>query len=73
MASLLTHHMNDLSKLTKYMDECKRMSINVLGPDLNESWIDYSVNNNNEIRFGLGAIKGVGSVAADSIINISLE
>ena len=68
MASLLTHHMNDLSKLTKYMDECKRMSINVLGPDLNESWIDYSVNKNNEIRFGLGAIKGVGSVAAESII-----
>ena len=69
MASLLTHHMNDLSKLTKYMDECKRMAINVLGPDLNESWINYSVNLNNDIRFGLGAIKGVGSVAAESIIN----
>ena len=73
MASLLTHHMNDLSKLTKYMDECKRMSINVLGPDLNESFIDYSVNLNNEIRFGLGAIKGVGSVAAESIINERLN
>ena len=68
MASLLTHHMSDLSKLTKYMDECKRMDINVLGPDLNESSIDYSVNNNHEIRFGLGAIKGVGSVAAEAII-----
>ena len=69
MASLLTHHMNDLSKLTKYMDECKRMGISVLGPDLNESWIDYSVNEENAIRFGLGAIKGVGSVAAKSIID----
>ena len=69
MASILTHHMNDLSKLSKYMDECKRMSIKLLGPDLNESWIDYSVNESNDIRFGLGAIKGVGSIAAESIIN----
>ncbi|MAQ47799.1 MAG: DNA polymerase III subunit alpha [Flavobacteriales bacterium] len=69
MASLLTHHMSDLSKLSRYMDECKRMSISVLGPDLNESWIDYSVNDSNDIRFGLGAIKGVGSIAAESIIN----
>ena len=68
MASLLTHHMNDLSKLSKYMDECKRMGICVLGPDLNESWIDYSVNDENDVRFGLGAIKGVGSIAAKSII-----
>ena len=73
MASLLTHHMSDLSKLTKYMDECKRMGIPVLGPDLNESFIDYSVNQDSEIRFGLGAIKGVGSVAAESIINERLE
>ena len=73
MASLLTHHMNDLSKLTKYMDECKRMGIKVLGPDLNESFIDYSVNQNNNIRFGLGAIKGVGSIAAESIINERLK
>ena len=69
MASLLTHHMNDLSKLSKYMDECRRMGILVLGPDLNESWIDYSVNNDSDIRFGLGAIKGVGSIAAQSIIH----
>ena len=69
MASLLTHHMRDLSKLTKYMDECKRMSIHVLGPDLNESWINYSVNDENNIRFGLGAIKGVGTIAAESIIH----
>ncbi len=68
MASLLTHHMNDLSKLSKYMEECKRISINVLGPDLNESYINYSVNQNNDIRFGLGAIKGVGSIAAEAII-----
>tara|TARA_B100001250_G_scaffold414550_1_gene453777 strand:- start:3317 stop:7798 length:4482 start_codon:yes stop_codon:yes gene_type:complete len=73
MASLLTHHMSDLSKLTKYMDECKRMDIPVLGPDLNESFIDYSVNLSNAIRFGLGAIKGVGSVAAESIINERLQ
>ena len=69
MASVLTHHMNDLSKLSYYMDECKRMGIKVLGPDLNESFINYSVNKSNDIRFGLGAIKGVGSIAAESIIN----
>ena len=69
MASVLTHHMNDLSKLSYYMDECKRMGIKVLGPDLNESFINYSVNKNNDIRFGLGAIKGVGSIAAESIIS----
>ena len=57
MASLLTHHMNDLSKLAKYMDECKRMGIKVLGPDLNESFINYSVNKENDIRFGLEQLK----------------
>jgi len=45
------------------------MTIPVLGPDVNESWINYSVNESNDIRFGLGAIKGVGTVAAESIIN----
>ena len=45
------------------------MSIKLLGPDLNESWIDYSVNESNDIRFGLGAIYGVGSTGAESIIN----
>ena len=45
------------------------MGVCVLGPDLNESFIDYSVNMDNDIRFSLGAIKGVGSVAAESIIN----
>ena len=45
------------------MEECKRMSISVLGPDVNESYYKFTVNDNNAIRFGMGAVKGVGSGA----------
>ena len=69
MAAYLTHNMNDIKKVTFYMEECKRMNIKVLGPDINESFYKFAVNKNGEIRFGLGAVKGVGEGAVEAIVN----
>jgi len=69
MAAYLTHNMNDIKKVTFYMEECKRMGIKVLGPDINESFYKFAVNKNGEIRFGLGAVKGVGEGAVEAIVN----
>jgi len=69
MAAYLTHNMNDIKKVTFYMEECKRMGIKVLGPDINESFYKFAVNKNGEIRFGLGAVKGVGEAAVEAIVN----
>jgi DNA polymerase III subunit alpha len=68
MASVLTHNINDLKKITFYIDECKRMGISVLGPDINESEIKFTVNSKGAIRCGLGAIKNVGTNAAEDMI-----
>lgn len=68
MAAVLTHNLNDIKKITFFIDECKRMGIPVLGPDVNESGFDFMVNNQGEIRFGMGAIKGLGENAVNSII-----
>ena len=68
MAAYLTHNMNDIKKVTFYMEECKRMGLKVLGPDINESFYKFAVNKNGEIRFGLGAIKGVGEGAVEAIV-----
>ena len=69
MASLLTNHMRDIKDITHYMEECRRMGIPVLGPDVNESFYKFAVNKNGEIRFGLGAVKGVGESAVTAIVN----
>ncbi len=69
MAALLGHHLNDLTKVTAYINECKRMGIAVLGPDVNESFPKFSVNRENKIRFGLAALKNVGEAAAQSIVD----
>jgi DNA polymerase-3 subunit alpha len=69
MASLLTNHMNDIKDITYYMEECKRMEVKVLGPDVNESFYKFAVNEKGEIRFGLGAVKGVGEGAVDAIVS----
>tara|TARA_B100001250_G_scaffold144171_1_gene123412 strand:+ start:11378 stop:15691 length:4314 start_codon:yes stop_codon:yes gene_type:complete len=69
MASLLTNHMNDIKDITYFMEECKRMGLAVLGPDINESFYKFAVNKNGEIRFGLGAVKGVGEGAVEAIVN----
>ncbi len=68
MAAVLSRNLSDIKKITNFMDECKRMRIPVLGPDVNESKQKFTVNKNGEIRFGLAAIKGVGSNAVDLII-----
>ena len=68
MAANLTCGKDNIADVTKFMDECKAMGVPVLGPNVNESELDFTVNEHGEIRFGLGGIKGVGSNAVDSII-----
>ena len=69
MAALLSSNLNDITTLTDYMNECQQMGIKVLSPDVNESMLRFSSNRAGDIRFGLGAIKGVGEAAAMSIIS----
>lgn len=69
MAAVLSRNLNDVSKLTKFMDECKAMRIKVKGPSINESRAKFSVNQAGEIRFGLAGIKGVGLNAVQSILD----
>ncbi|TVQ83221.1 MAG: DNA polymerase III subunit alpha, partial [Bacteroidetes bacterium] len=68
MAAVLTNNFSDIKKITIFMEECHRQNIPVLGPDVNESALNFVVNNKGEIRFGLGAIKGVGEGAVESIV-----
>lgn len=68
MASVLTNNKNDISKLTFFLQECKRMGLEVLGPDVNESESDFSVNKQGQIRFGLSALKGVGEGPVEAIL-----
>ncbi|MEX1188793.1 MAG: DNA polymerase III subunit alpha [Bacteroidia bacterium] len=68
MAANLTNNLSSMDKITFFMEECKRMGNKVLGPDVNESKLKFSVNNEGQIRFGLAAIKGVGENAVDEII-----
>ena len=67
MAAVLNNAGN-IEKITFFMEECKRMGLKVLGPDINESLKGFAVNKKGEIRFGLGGLKGVGEAAIDSII-----
>ena len=68
MASVLSNNMNDIKQVTFFMEECRRMGVEVLGPDINESAYKFTVNDNGAIRFGLGAIKGVGSGPVEAIV-----
>ncbi len=68
MAAVLNRNINDIKKLTTFMDETRRMGIEVLGPDVNESNVKFTVNKDGNIRFGLGAIKGVGNSAVIGLI-----
>ncbi|MCH5219022.1 MAG: DNA polymerase III subunit alpha [Muribaculaceae bacterium] len=68
MAAVLSRNLNDLTKLTFFMDECRAMRIAVLGPDVNESFSKFGVNSRGDIRFGLSAIKGVGKNVVDAIV-----
>ena len=68
MAAVLSRSLSNITDITKFMDECKVMGIQVLGPDVNESVLKFNVNKQGDIRFGLGAIKGVGESAVMNII-----
>ena len=68
MAAIMTRRKNDIKEITKLMDECKNINIPCLGPDVNESYVDFGVNKKGEVRFGLSAIKGMGEAAAIAII-----
>ncbi len=69
MASVLSNNMNDIKSVSFFMEECRRMGLEVLGPDINESYLKFSVNKEGALRFGMAAIKGVGSLAVKAIIN----
>ncbi|WP_088340349.1 DNA polymerase III subunit alpha [Robiginitalea sediminis] len=68
MAAVLSNNMNDIKQVTFFMEECRRMGLDVLGPDVNESYYKFAVNKENQIRFGMGAIKGVGRSAVETIV-----
>ncbi|MDG3582453.1 DNA polymerase III subunit alpha [Galbibacter pacificus] len=70
MAAVLSNNMNDIKQVTFFLEECKRMGIEVLGPDVNESYYKFTVNQDGAIRFGMGAIKGVGKGAVNTIVDI---
>ena len=69
MAAIMTRRRDQITEITKLMDECKLMGIATLGPDVNESYEKFGVNQKGEIRFGLAAIKGMGDAAAQAIIS----
>ena len=68
MAAVLSNNMNDIKQVSFFMEECKRMGLQVLGPDVNESYYKFTVNDQGAVRFGMGAVKGVGSGAVETIV-----
>ncbi len=68
MAAVLSNNMNDIKQVSFFMEECKRMGLQVLGPDVNESYYKFAVNKDYAVRFGMGAVKGVGRAAVETII-----
>src|SRR3989338_5136053 len=73
MAAVLSNNLNDISQVTFFMEECRRMGVAVLGPDVNESAYEFTVNTAGAIRFGLGGIKGLGSGPVECIIQERAE
>ena len=68
MAATMSRNIANITEITKLMDECKATGIKVLGPDVNESELKFSVNSRGDIRFGMGAVKGVGESAVQCIL-----
>ena len=68
MASVLSNNMSDMKQVTFFMEECRRMGVEVLGPDVNESNLKFTVNEKGAIRFGLGGIKGIGEGPVEAIV-----
>jgi DNA polymerase-3 subunit alpha len=69
MAAVLSRNVSNIDEITFLIDECKKLNVNVLGPDVNESELRFVVNSKGDIRFGLAAVKGLGNAAVDSILN----
>lgn len=69
MAANLTRNRDDITEVGKFMDECKNLGMNVLGPDVNESDLTFTVTKDGNIRFGLGGIKGVGEGAVIALVD----
>ncbi|MDR3309217.1 MAG: DNA polymerase III subunit alpha, partial [Tannerella sp.] len=69
MAAVLSRNLSNIKEITKLMDECRSMELQVLGPDVNESFVKFGVNKKGDIRFGLVAVKGVGEGAVQNIID----
>jgi len=68
MAAVLSHNQNNIDKISYFMDECRKAKIKVLGPDINQSGKDFICNKSGEILFGIGAVKGTGGSAVQSIL-----
>lgn len=68
MAAILTHSQSNLDNITYFIEDSRKQGIEVLGPHINESGVHFEVNNEDKIRFGLGAIKGAGEAAVEAII-----
>jgi DNA polymerase III subunit alpha len=68
MAAVLSNNMSDIKQVSFFMEECKRMGLQVLGPDVNESFYKFTVNEEYAVRFGMGAVKGVGGGAVNTIV-----
>jgi DNA polymerase III subunit alpha len=68
MAAVLSNNMSDIKQVSFFMEECKRMGLQVLGPDVNESFYKFTVNDEYAVRFGIGAVKGVGNGAVNTIV-----
>ena len=68
MAAVLSNNMSDIKQVSFFMEECKRMGLKVLGPDVNESFYKFTVNDDYAVRFGIGAVKGVGMGAVQTIV-----
>ena len=72
MAAVLNNQGN-IDKIAFFMDECRKMGIPVLGPDINESELNFTVNKKGEIRFGMSGIKGVGEKAVETLVEERLS
>jgi len=72
-ASVMTNAQGDIAEITKLMDDCRKHGIQVLGPDVNESRTNFSVDRHGNVRFGMAGVKGIGANAVDSIIKVREE
>jgi len=68
MAANMSRNLSNITEITKLMEECKRMGMNVLGPDVSESYAKFTVNKDGNVRFGMAAVKGVGEGAVEDIV-----